>query len=234
MPQTPKAPGRSNHSVRSRRRQPEQQQDAPKIEDRLLAAIERLLDDGHRFSALTVEQLAREAGIGRATFYLYFKDKGELVHRLMRKLTAEVADSAGAWFSDSGEVDRHSMRLALQGIVGTFKRHQAVLVAVADTARKDPAVADAHSEMMQTLCGLSRKAVAKTRRSGQATAAAGPALADLLTWIIELYCARFITQYDGRRVDALIDLLAHVCERSIFSDQPADRQAGAQSTSGPS
>lgn len=208
---------RSSKPIRRiRSRNPEKTSSA--VEDRLLLAIERLLGSGTSFSALTVDQLAREAGIGRATFYLHFKDKAQLVHRLMRKLTAEVVDGAGAWFREGGEVDRHSMQLALRGIVGTFKRHQAVLSAIAATAPSDPAVAEAHTQMMEELCRLSRKAIAQVRRKGQATAAASPQLADLLTWAIELYCTRFVSAYEAKQVDALIDLIAHVCGRAIFKD----------------
>lgn len=136
-------------------------QDSPRVEDRLLVAIESLLESGQKFGALTVEQLAKEAGIGRATFYLHFRDKGELVRRLMRKLTAEVTESAGGWFRSGGDVDRRSMHFALHGIVGTFKKHQAVLAAVTDIAPFDPAVAEAHAQMMDELCKLSRKAVSR-------------------------------------------------------------------------
>jgi AcrR family transcriptional regulator len=49
----------------------------------LLEAMERLLSQGQSFSALTVETLASEAGIARATFYLRFKDKSALVASLL-------------------------------------------------------------------------------------------------------------------------------------------------------
>jgi TetR/AcrR family transcriptional regulator, ethionamide resistance regulator len=187
------------------------------LDDRLLDAIARLLDGGTRFAALPVEQLAREAGIGRATFYLHFRDKTDLVARLMQRLTAEVALSAGDWFRDSGEVDERTMRQALFGIIGTFKRHQAVLAAVADTAPHDPVIAQAHADMMQALCALSRRAVRQVQRSGRGTAVDPAALADLLTHLIELYCARFIADYRTRDIPALVDLFAHVAGRAIFA-----------------
>lgn len=196
-------------------------QDSPRVEDRLLAAIETLLENGQKFGALTVEQLAREAGIGRATFYLHFRDKGELVRRLMRRLTAEVTESAGGWFRGGGEVDRRSMHFALHGIVGTFKKHQAVLAAVTDTAPFDAAVAEAHAQMMDELCKLSRKAISQIRRDGRGSAAAGPELADLLTWFLELYCARFISDYQGKQVHALVELFAHICGNAIFAEPAA-------------
>jgi hypothetical protein len=92
-----------------------------------------------------------------------------------------------------------------------------VLVAMTDMAPFDPVVAEAHAQMMDELCRLSRKAIGQVKRDGRATQFAGPDLADLLTWSIELYCSRFIARYDGRRLDALIDLVAQVCDRSIFA-----------------
>lgn len=219
MPPIARKPSRKSKPVRRiRARNSDPERPSSSVEDRLLLAIERLLGSGTSFSALSVDQLAREAGIGRATFYLHFKDKGQLVHRLMRKLTAEVVESAGAWFRDGGDVDLQSMQRALHGIVGTFKRHQAVLSAVADTAPSDPTVAAAHTQMMDELCRLSRKAIAQVRRKGQATDAATPELADLLTWSIELYCTRFVSRYEAKRVNALVDLIAHVCGRAIFAN----------------
>ena len=64
------------------------------IEDRLLGATERLIEQGFSFATLTVEQLATEAGIARATFYLHFSDKSELVAKLMVRVTQEVVGSA--------------------------------------------------------------------------------------------------------------------------------------------
>lgn len=191
---------------------------APNVEERLLAAIERLLQNGTRFGALSVEELAREAGIGRATFYLYFKNKNEMVARLMQRLTTEVADSAGDWFRDTGEVEWCTMRQALHGIIGTFKRHQAVLAAVADTSLTDPDIGAAHQRMMERLCELSRQAIRQVQRSGRGTAADPDKLADMLTWSIELYCARFIADYEGDAVTELVDLVTHVAGQAIFFD----------------
>jgi AcrR family transcriptional regulator len=193
---------------------------APKrlsVDDRLLAGMERLLEQGQQFGALTVEQLAEEAGIARATFYLHFRDKGELVRRLMQRLTSEVIDSAGTWFRGDREVDRHTMHFALHGIVRTFKKHQAILCAISATADSDPEVAKLHAEMMDELTRMSRRAITRVRRDGRGAPGTPPELADLLTWFIELYCARFLSNYEGRKLDKLIDAFAFICGNAIFA-----------------
>ena len=52
------------------------------MERRLLDATERLMRDGASFTELSVDRLSTEAGISRASFYIYFEDKGQLLRRL--------------------------------------------------------------------------------------------------------------------------------------------------------
>ena len=222
---TPPLPIRAD-SRRRRQRSPARASDGSHVEERLLQAIEQLLDRGERFATLSVDKLAREAGISRATFYVHFGDKGELVKLLMQRLTHEVVDSAGGWFRDGGAVDRQSMRMGLDGMVRTLKRHEAVLAAVDDTLARDPTVAAAHDAMMDQLCSLGRKAVARVQQGGGASPGASAQLADLLTWFIEMYCARFITRYEGEQLGGLIDLFAQVVESCLFA-APAEQKAPA-------
>lgn len=193
------------------------------VEDRLLAAMERLLERGHAFGTLSVEQLAEEAGIARATFYLHFRDKGQLVERLMQRLTTEIVDSAGSWFRGDAEVDRSTMHFALHGIVRTFKKHQAILCAIDDMAGSDPVVAELHAAMMDELTQMSRRAIAKVRREGRAAAGAPTELAEMLTWFVERYCTRFLAKREGRQLAKLVDAFAYICGNAIFAEPPPRR-----------
>ena len=68
-----------------------------KIEKQLLEATERLMSEGLAFTELSVERLATEAGFSRATFYVYFQDKGQLLRRLTEQIFAEFLDGARTW-----------------------------------------------------------------------------------------------------------------------------------------
>ena len=189
------------------------------VEDRLLIAMEQLLEKEQRFETVTVEQLAKEAGIARATFYLHFADKAELVSSLMKRLTDEVVESAGSWFeSGAGATEPESLKPALKGIIGTFKKHHAVLEAAASTTSHDETVAELYEQMMQALCEQSRKAVQASDHEELTAQGVSPdMLADVLTWVIELFCARFIGRYDDNQVDELINTFAYICHQSIFA-----------------
>lgn len=198
-------------------RRPRGRPATPDVEDRLQQAMQRLLDDGRPFGSISVETLAREAGLARATFYLHFKDKGALVARLLARISDEVVSSGGAWFEDARGSGPAEVCAAIDGVVRTFKRHRVVLAAVADTAPFDPAVAALHGDMMDRLCRASRRAIATVRAEGRAGPQADDALADMLSWVVELYCNRFVGPVEGRRLEAMIARLGHVCASAIFA-----------------
>ncbi|HET6502986.1 MAG TPA: helix-turn-helix domain-containing protein [Amycolatopsis sp.] len=52
------------------------------VESQLIAATERLLAEGTRFTELGVQRIAEAAGVARSTFYLHFPDKTALLLRL--------------------------------------------------------------------------------------------------------------------------------------------------------
>ena len=208
-------------TVRKRRLRATKAKPVLSVEERLEQAMESLLAKGQRFAGVTVEQLAKEAGIARATFYLHFADKAELVSSLMEKLTDEVVESAGSWFAaSSGITDPEDLKPALAGIIGTFRKHHAVLEAAAATSSHDETVAALHDQMMTALCEESRKAVhAANPERISALGVAPDMLADVLTWCIELYCARFIRHYDDQQTDQLITTFAHICHQAIFATE---------------
>lgn len=181
--------------------------------------MERLFEQGQNFATVTVEELARETGISRATFYLHFKDKGELVARLMGRLTQEVVVSAGEWFDAKGQSGPQTVKQALTGIVTTFRKHHAIVSAVTATAGHDDTVARLHEEMMLRLCEHSRHALAWVKANNPGLEVHWDMMADVLTWCVEQYCARFVGQYDEAQLEALIDTFAHICNSAIFATE---------------
>src|SRR5215212_8226744 len=71
----------------------------------LADAAKDLVCDGETFADLSVERLSRQAGISRASFYLYFEDKGELFlgwHDLVDESAQEIVEK---WWHAAGWVD---------------------------------------------------------------------------------------------------------------------------------
>lgn len=188
------------------------------VEERLLAAMERLLEQGHSFGSVSVEQLTAEAGMSRGTFYLHFRDKGELVARLMSLVTDDVVSGSGTWLANADNPQREDIGKALFGVARKFKKHHAILVALNDTAPHDETVARLYRDMMNTICQRCRHSVAAVTRDGLAPPDANDDVADALSWFVVLYLGRFSPLKKGADLDRLLKAAVHICERAVFAD----------------
>jgi AcrR family transcriptional regulator len=67
------------------------------------------------FDATTIEDICREAGIGRSTYYLYFESKDHLLIELARATARGVSREVDAWVS-AGSVD-DAIAVFISGLV---------------------------------------------------------------------------------------------------------------------
>jgi len=178
MPSVTRKPQANREHTRQQRRE--------QIERRLLDATERLMRDGASFTELSVDRLSSEAGISRASFYIYFQDKGDLLRRLAGQVFADLAGGAERWWSVAGRRDPEDVRAAIGQIVATYRRHQPVLVALNEMAGYDPVVGATYRNLLTEIAGRLTRVV----EEGQADGSIRPELpaattASALTWMVE-------------------------------------------------
>lgn len=199
------------------------------VEERLLAAMERLLGMGQKFGTVTVEQLANEAGMSRATFYLHFSDKGELVSRLMSVVTDDIVRDAGGFLAFPEKPQRDDVEKSIRGAVIAFRKHRTVIAALNDTASSDPQVEALYMEMMRNICERTRHSLGVAKRDGLARPEADDAVADALSWFVVLYVGRFASVLGRTAFDRLTDAVVHISTTAMFEDLPgADAKAEAK------
>ncbi|CAN5282782.1 TetR/AcrR family transcriptional regulator [soil metagenome] len=196
----------------TRKPQANRQERRKQIESELLVATERLMSDGASFTELSVDRLATEAGISRASFYIYFEDKGHLLRRLTDQVFADLADSAQQWWSVASRRDPADVRTAVTGVVAGYRQHQALLVALSEMAGYDPQVSQLYRELLTAIAGQ----VTRVIEEGQATGAIrsdlpAEATASSLTWMVERSCQQNLPgrplSYDGELIEALTQVL---------------------------
>src|SRR6202051_2917029 len=100
----------------TRKPQANREQRREQLKRRLLDATERLMRDGASFTELSVDRLSTEAGISRASFYIYFEDKGHLLRRLAGQVFADLAESADRWWSVAWRRDPGDVRTPRAGL----------------------------------------------------------------------------------------------------------------------
>jgi AcrR family transcriptional regulator len=196
----------------SRKPQAKRQQRREQIERDLLAATDRLMNEGASFTELSVDRLATEAGISRASFYIYFEDKGHLLRRLADQVFGELADSAQRWWSVASRRDPADIRAAIAGIVAGYRRHQPLLVALSEMAGYDPQVSHTYRELLTGIAGQ----VTQVIEDGQAAGTIredlpAEATASSLTWMVERSCQQNLpgrpVDYDGRLIEAITQII---------------------------
>ena len=126
---------------RRRRRTPEAAQ------REIIAAAEQLLRE-RPFRELTVDEVMRRTGLSRPSFYVYFKDRHDLVLRLVQHLAAEMLVVANRWY-EANHPSPAMLRDALEGCIAVYGEHSAVLRALADAAVDDRDVEAAYGALVE-------------------------------------------------------------------------------------
>lgn len=196
----------------TRKPQAKRQERREQIERDLLAATDRLMADGTSFTELSVDKLAGEAGISRASFYIYFEDKGHLLRRLAEAVFGELNDDAVSWWSVAERRNPADVRSTMSRIVASYRRHQPVLLALNEMAAYDPLVGATYRDI---LVGISRQFTAVVER-GQADGSIRAQLppettASTLVWMTERTCHQNLPgrppEYDAELAETLAEIV---------------------------
>jgi AcrR family transcriptional regulator len=157
-------PAASSPAVRGRRTP------RPTGDDRelaILATAERLLGE-RPLSAISVDDLARGAGISRPTFYFYFPSKDAVLLTLLDRVVAE-ADAASLVAFDRAPADhRQAWRAAITAYFETFRRHRALTLAWAQARSTNAEVRDLWARVFEGWVDLSAAAIETERARGAA------------------------------------------------------------------
>jgi AcrR family transcriptional regulator len=196
----------------TRRPQSKRRERRESIERQLLEATERLMHRGASFTELSVDRLSSEAGMSRASFYIYFEGKGDLLRRMAGQVFGELADGAERWWSVAWRHDAHDIRAAMTNIIASYRRHQPLLVALNEMAAYDSLVAATYRDL---LTGISVR-LTQVIQDGQADGSIRHELpaattASTLTWMVERACQQNLptkpAAYDAELATALTEIV---------------------------
>jgi AcrR family transcriptional regulator len=180
---------------------------------RVTEAVERLLLEGHGYTSIGVQRIAKEAGIARSTFYLYFPDKSALLIAIAESATADLFAAAGPW-AQFGFTDLEMLERTVEGIITQQRRHAALLAAVAEIAAYDEAVATFWRSRVGSFIDLLRERIEEGQGAGTIAAALDSATtAAWITWGTERLIAQHVAERPARQ-DAS---LARDLSRAIWS-----------------
>lgn len=171
----------------------------------LLGAVEALLEDGERYTDLTVDRIVKAADVSRSTFYVYFEDKGVLLQEFFEHIVSDLTSKAQFWWQLPHHTTKAEMKEAFRGIFDAYRPNQAVWGAVTEALSYDAGVRERYHKLMDANVA----AVVDHIRSGQAEGFVRPdrdgeSMAQWLTWMTGTGLYQLVGPADEDRLERLL------------------------------
>jgi TetR/AcrR family transcriptional regulator, ethionamide resistance regulator len=207
----------SGERVRRRRRKPEEA-------ERVILAAGRAFLEEHPFREMTVEGVMVRTGLSRPAFYAYFKDRYDLVTRLLEGVGGLLFALDWRWLS--GTADGNDVRKvlvdALRAGSETFVEYGPVLRAISDAAGYDARVEEVYrGGLIQRLVAAVAARISRDIEAGVTSDELNPEqTARALVLMTERYLldafGRPERRPSRRETEAILDTVEEVWVRTLY------------------
>jgi AcrR family transcriptional regulator len=106
-----------------------------KTREKVIASALKLADKGS-FRELSVDEIARSAGISRSAFYTHFQDKQELLLVAVREVSEQLHEMADRWWHGVGP-PAERVRKAIEGVVSVYAGEAGLLRTATEVSTYD-------------------------------------------------------------------------------------------------
>ncbi len=183
----------------------------------ILATAERLLDE-RSLGEISVDDLARGAGISRPTFYFYFPSKDAVILTLLDRVAEEARAIRGQALEAAGENVPELWRRGVVSILNTFREHRSLMLAVAQMVPESEEVRKLWGRIMEGFVEDIETGIESERDRGAARGGI-PArkLAIALNWMTErTFAAALAGQEPFLPEDEALEVVLAIWSRAIY------------------
>ncbi|MHB8694973.1 MAG: TetR/AcrR family transcriptional regulator [Solirubrobacteraceae bacterium] len=183
----------------------------------ILDATRRLLTDGAPVASLSVEQIATEAGVARATFYLHFPDKHALLARLAED---EIAwrEQIGAEVLADPRLERDTLDAIMLEIVSRWSADRPILSAIIALAETDERVNAIWLEAMHQVADKAATQFRARWADARVGSADPDTIAEIFTWMFERCCHQMLATPD--KIERVAGGMAEIIWRVLDYEHP--------------
>jgi AcrR family transcriptional regulator len=189
----------------------------------VFAAVERLLNEGMKYTEISVQRIITEAEIARSTFYAHFRDKSDLLSRLAEGTRENFFDAASAWEAMGAAAGVSSLTQIFEELIARHREHSAVLLAITEIAAYDPVVRDFYTSDLDAFEARVVSDLKERQQAGLTAPDLDPAAASrIIVWGGEQAIAHHISTDDGSGDATFARELATIWWYGAYCRQPAD------------
>ena len=184
----------------------------------ILETTERLLEE-RPLSEISVDDLAKGAGISRPTFYFYFPSKDAVVLAIIDRLVAAAAGSREQALKTLAAGDpRAGLRQALEDLYSAFRARRAVTLAAAELRMTNPEARALWAEVMEGW--VADVALVIEAECARGAAPPGEPARDIAIALVQMneraQYATFADESPSLEQDRVLDVLVEIWLRAIY------------------
>lgn len=194
----------------------------PRSEDReraILDTAERLFGE-RPYADVSVDDLARGAGLSRPTFYFYFPSKEAVLLALLDAVVAEARMRRDTALRTRSPDPEQRWRQVITSIQEPFRSHRAVTLATAEARASSPAVREVWSAVMERFVAETAAEIDAERARGAAPPGLpSRELATALNWMNERVLHTTFAGHGPAVAEGdVVDVLLGVWLRAIYGE----------------
>lgn len=178
------------------------------------ALVEMLAD--RPFKDVTVDELARRAGLSRTAFYFYYPDKNEVLKEATNAAAADVYAEADRWWHGEGAPET-LVREALAGIAAVYCEHADMLRAAVEATTYDAEFRVFYEALIRRFVDATAEHLRRELDAGRLRPLDPDSIAEALVWMAER-CNYAILLIEGRSQREVVDALTAIWIHAIYPD----------------
>lgn len=192
--------------------------DPRETEREILLAAEALLRE-RPFRDITVEQLMLRTGLKRPAFYAHFRDRYELVLRVVESIELKLFEQADPWLRSDGP---GQARAAIAGVVQVYESHGLVLRALADASASDARLEVTYRGLVQAFVDATAAKIRADQQVGLVSASLQAVeTGRALVWLAERYLSEVFGSGDAADAQLTVAVLHRIWVSAIYGDSVA-------------
>ena len=188
------------------------------VETAVREALLRLLSEGTPFKKLTVDELARAAGLSRTAFYFYFPGKEQALMSAAAEVSAEFYERADTWWHGEGPPEE-LVRAALIGSLDVYVRHAPLLRAAVELTSYSREFEEFYKGLLDRFVRATAEHLHREQQAGRLRPLDCDLVAEGLVWMSER-CNHMMIK-EGRSPEEIVDTLTTVWIHALYPDKVA-------------
>jgi AcrR family transcriptional regulator len=184
----------------------------------ILATAERLLAE-RPLSDISIDDLARGAGLSRPTFYFYFESKEAVILALLDRVAEEARIVREAALAPATAVPE-IWKLGVGSILDTFTEHRSLALAVTQMAPGSEAIRQLWGRILEAFIEDTALGIASEEVRGRALPGIDPrSLAVVLVLLTERTFVSSVAEMEPNLpADEALDVVLRIWSRAIYGD----------------